>query len=154
MIDKKQIEKLVGEFLEGTDCFLVQAKVSRDNIIHVIIDGDNGVTIDNCVDVSRHIEKNIDREEEDYELKVLSSGLDYPFAMLRQYKKYIGKDVSVTMQNDSKIQGVLLEAEESYILLQEEIEKKNKKKITFTPGEAIRIPMDEIKQTKAVIKFN
>ena len=154
MINKKQIEQLVGDFLEGSDRFLVQAKVSKDNIVHVIIDGDQGVTIDNCVEISRHIEKNLDREVEDYELKVLSSGLDYPLSMLRQYKKYIGKDISVTLQNDNKVHGELLEAEENHILLREEVEKKNKKKITLTPGEAIRIPMDEIKQTKAVIKFN
>lgn len=153
MISKETIEQLVSDFFEGTDRFLVQAKVSKDNIIHVIIDGDQGVTIENCIEVSRLIEKTLDRDVEDYELKVLSSGLDYPFAMLRQYKKYMGKEISVILQNDNKLQGVLLEAEESHILLQEEIEKKNKKQITLTPGEAIRIPMDEIKQTKAVIKF-
>lgn len=153
MIKKDKIEQLVSNFLEGSDRFLVQIKVSRDNIIHVIIDGDQGVTIENCIDISRFLEKNLNRDVEDYELKVLSSGLDYPFSMLRQYKKHIGKDVSVTLQNDKKRKGVLMEAEESHIVLQEQIEKKNKKKITLIPGEAIRIPMEEIKQTKAVIKF-
>jgi ribosome maturation factor RimP len=153
MIKKEKIEQLVSDFLEGSDRFLVQIKVSRDNIIHVIIDGDQGVTIENCIDLSRFLEKNLDRDVEDYELKVLSSGLDYPFSMLRQYKKHVGKEVSVTLQNDKKHQGVLMEAEESHIVLQEQIEKKNKKKITLIPGEAIRIPMEEIKQTKAVIKF-
>jgi ribosome maturation factor RimP len=153
MIKKEKIEQLVNDFLEGSDRFVVLVKVSRDNIIHVIIDGDRGVTIENCIDVSRFLEKSLDRDVEDYELKVLSSGLDYPFSMLRQYKKHIGKDVSVTLQNDKKRQGVLMEAEESHIVLQEQIEKKNKKKVTLIPGEAIRIPMEEIKQTKAVIKF-
>lgn len=153
MIKKEKIEQLVSDFLEGSDRFLVQIKVSRDNIIHVIIDGDQGVTIENCIDLSRFLEKNLDRDVEDYELKVLSSGLDYPFSMLRQYKKHVGKEVSVTLQNDKKHKGVLMEAEESHIVLQEQIEKKNKKKITLIPGEAIRIPMEEIKQTKAVIKF-
>ncbi len=154
MISKEKIEQLVSDILEGTGRFLVQARVSKDNVINVIIDGDQGVTIENCIDVSRFIEKNLDRDVEDYELKVLSSGLEYPFAMLRQYKKYIGKNISVALQNDNKLQGILLEAEESHILLREEIEKKNKKQITLTPGEAIRIPMDKIRQTKAVIKFN
>ena len=153
MIKKEKIEQLVNEFHEGSDRFLVQVKVSKDNIINVIIDGDQGVTIENCIDVSRFLEKNLDRDVEDYELKVLSSGLDYPFSMLRQYKKHIGQEVSVTLQNDKKHIGVLMEAEESHIMLQEQIEKKNKKKITLIPGEAIRIPMEEIKQTKAVIKF-
>ena len=153
MIKKEKIEQLVSDFLEGSNNFLVQVKVSRDNIIHVIIDGDQGVTIEDCIDLSRYLEKNLDRDIEDYELKVLSSGLDYPFSMLRQYKKHVGKEVSVTLQNDKKHQGVLMEAEESHIILQEQIEKKNKKKITLIPGEAIRIPMEEIKQTKAVIKF-
>jgi len=153
MIKKEKIEHLVNDFFKGSDRFLVQVKVSRDNVIHVIIDGDRGVTIENCMDVSRFLEKNLDRDVENYELKVLSSGLDYPFSMLRQYKKYIGKEVSVTLQNDKKLNGVLIEAQKSHIMLQEQIEKKNKKKITLIPGETIRIPMEEIKQTKAVIKF-
>lgn len=153
MIKKEKIGQLVSEFLEGSDRFLVQVKVSRDNVIHVIIDGDHGVTIENCIEVSRFLEKNLNRDVEDYELKVLSSGLDYPFSMLRQYKKHLGKDISVTLQNDHHLQGMLMEAEESHIILQEQIEKKNKKKITLIPGEAIRVPMEEIKQTKAVIKF-
>lgn len=153
MIKKEKIEQLVNDVLEGSNRFLVLVKVSKDNIIQVIIDGDEGVSIDHCIEVSRFIEKNLDREVEDYELKVLSSGLDYPFSMLRQYKKHIGQDISVTLQDDKHFQGVLMEAEASHIVLQEQIEKKNKKKITLIPGETIRIPMEEIKQTKAVIKF-
>ena len=65
--------------------------VSSDNKIMLYIDGDENVSISNCVDLSRHIEFSLDREEEDFALSVSSAGVDMPLKLIRQYKKYIGK---------------------------------------------------------------
>jgi len=154
MIEKNQIEKMVQEALRESDRFLVQIKVSKDNVIHIVIDSDTAVGIEHCIELSRYVEGRLDREKEDFELNVLSSGLDHPFYLLRQYRKFIGKPIQLLMQDDKKVKGTLLEAEESYIVLQEEIEIKQKKKIMKKVGEKLQIPMSEIKQAKAVINFN
>jgi len=153
MISEKQIKTWAEEQLEGTDRFVVHVKVSPENAINIIIDSDTGVTIEHCIALSRYIEQRLDRDKEDFELKVLSSGLEYPFTMLRQYKKYVGKRIQLKLENDSEKKGILQEAHTEYIILQEETEKKYKKTIKRITGETIRIPMDEIKQAKAVIEF-
>ncbi|MBN2637623.1 MAG: ribosome assembly cofactor RimP [Bacteroidales bacterium] len=154
MIDKNQIESLIHEALQNTDRFLVDIKISGDNVIHIIIDSDTAVSIDHCIELSRKVEGSLDREKEDFELNVMSSGLDYPFHLLRQYKKYLGKTIQIVMQNDKKTQGTLIDAEEDHIVLQEETEVKQKKIIIKKVGETINIPLSEIKQAKAVINFN
>jgi len=153
MIQTEQIKQWAEEALEGTDRYLVHCKVSADNVINVVMDSDTGVSIQHCIDLSRYIEHRLDRDQEDFELKVLSAGLEYPLAMLRQYKKYIGKRISLALEDGRQMKGVLLEAEESSILFQEEFEKKIKKKTKIEQGETIRIPMSDIKIAKAVIKI-
>ena len=154
MIDKKIIEKLVAEKMEGTDRFVVDIKVSVENLIRVFIDADSAVTIDHCVEVSRHIESNLDREVEDFELRVMSSGADRPFAMLRQYVKNVGRKVSVVLNSGKELRGVLLEADNKAIKIQEEklSPQKGKRKI-YIKGEEKIIPMNDIKQTKVIITF-
>ncbi len=153
MISEKQIKQWAEEQLEGTDRFVVRVKVGSDNAISVVIDSDTGVTIEHCIALSRFIEQRLDRDKEDFELKVLSSGLEFPFALLRQYRKYLGKRIQVKLEDGTEKKGVLQEADNSYIILQEEKEKKHKKTIKKITGETIRIPMNEIKQAKAVIEF-
>ena len=154
MIDEKHIEKLAQEALRESDRYLVNVKVNHDNVIHIVIDSDTAVGIEHCIELSRYIENRLDREREDFELNVMSSGLDHPFHMLRQYKKFIGKPIQLLMQNDKKIKGILLEADESQIVLQEQKEIRQKKKVIKKTGETLQIPMSEIKQAKAVINFN
>ncbi len=153
MITEKQIEKLVAENLEGSDRFLVALKVSSTNVIQVFIDADSAVTIDHCVALSRHIESHLDRETDDFELKVMSAGADRPFSMLRQYKKNIGNSVEVLTGDDKKIRGVLLEADDEAIKIQEEktITRGKSKKTVL--GETLTLPMPEVTQTKVVITF-
>ncbi len=153
MITEKQIKQLVAESLEGTDQFLVALKVSSANVIQVFIDADSAVTIDDCVALSRHIEGSLDRDAEDFELKVMSAGADRPFSMLRQYKKNIGHKVDVLTTDDKKIRGILLEADDQAVKIQEEktvTRGKSKKTII---GEVLTIPMSEVSQAKVVITF-
>ncbi len=153
MIAENKIKQLIDEHLKGTDRFLVAMKVSSSNDIQVFIDADSAVTIDHCVALSRHIEGNLDRDVEDFELKVMSAGADRPFSMLRQYKKNIGNRVDVVTNDEKKIRGVLLDANSKTIRLQEEITvTRGKSKKTVT-GDEITIPMEEVKQTKVVITF-
>ena len=153
MIEEKQIRKWAAQQLEGTDRFVVQVKVSADNTINVVIDSDTSVTIEHCIELSRYIEQRLDRDKEDFELKVLSSGLEFPFTLLRQYKKYLNKRIRVKLNDGTEKKGILLKAETDHIVLKEEKEKKYKKTIKRVAGETIRIPMSGIQQAKAVIEF-
>ena len=95
MIDKNVVTRIVDEWLEGKDYFLVDVTVSPDDKIVVEIDHAEGVWIDDCVELSRYIESKLDREEEDYELEVGSAGIGQPFKVLQQYLIHIGKEVEI-----------------------------------------------------------
>ncbi len=131
--------------------FVVGIVVSSDNIIKVFIDGDTGVTIKNCVDVSRYIENSLDREDADFELSVSSSGLDHPFALLRQYTNSIGNNVSIIKKDGIKIKGILKSADNNVVVVLEQLNSKNKKNKKITYGEVISVQMSDIKETKRVI---
>ena len=102
MIDKNVVTRIVDEWLEGKDYFLVDVTVSPDDKIVVEIDHAEGVWIDDCVELSRYIESKLDREEEDYELEVGSAGIGQPFKVLQQYLIHIGKEVEILTKEDRK----------------------------------------------------
>jgi len=153
MIGEHEIKKLSNECLQGTDRFVVFIKVSPTNQINIVIDGDSGVTIDHCVAVSRYIENSFDREVEDFELKVSTAGIDYPYINLRQYKKNIGQAVEVLLKNGSVKRGKLSAADETAIEIEEEIIRKHTKSKKMETGLPIRISMEEINQTKGLVVF-
>lgn len=153
MINKEYILSLIDEHLEGTDQFLVDMTIGTDNKISVYLDGDTGVTIDDCVALSRAIEHNLDREEEDFALSVSSAGIDQPFISLRQYVKNIGRPVKVLLNDGSIKKGILQQANKSEITIAEPKKNKNKKSKKMVAGEPIQILMADITQTKAIIIF-
>jgi ribosome maturation factor RimP len=154
MISDTHIRELAEKALEGTECFLVDVHVTPMNKIIVLIDRDGGVNIRQCVEVSRFIENSLDRETEDFELEVSSSGLDQPFRVLRQYQKNLGKEVDVKLKDGKKITGNLIRATEEGIT----IEQINKVRIEGRKAKEevkknIDLAFPEIKETKVVIKF-
>jgi ribosome maturation factor RimP len=153
MIKKNYIAKLANDCLLDTDRFIAGIVISTDNVIKVFIDGDTGVTIKNCIEVSRYIESSLDREDEDFEISVSSAGLDHPFVLLRQYINNYENTISIIKTDGVKIKGILKNATDDTVELLEEIQYKNKKKKSITYGEVITIPMIDIKETKRVITF-
>ena len=95
MIEKSIVNGIVEEWLEGRDYFLVDVAVSADDRIVVEIDHAEGVWIEDCVELSRFIERRLSREEEDYELEVGSAGIGQPFKVLQQYVNHVGSEVDV-----------------------------------------------------------
>mgnify|MGYP002679446455 FL=1 len=146
MIDKAYITDKVEEFLKGGSLFLVMVKVSSDNRIEIFIDGGNGVKIQDCIDLSRKLEACLDREEEDFELSVLSWGLGEPLKMKRQFEKNIGNNVEVVCANGSKFEGKLSEVKENAFVI--EIEKGKGKNKTI---ESVEFKDEEVKTTKVLI---
>jgi ribosome maturation factor RimP len=148
MIDKNLVAKLADEKLEGSDKFIVDIKVKSGNLIDIVLDSDSSININDCIEISRAIESNLDREVEDFALNVYSAGLDQPFKLQRQYKKYFGKEVSVLLLSGKKVKGLLMTADESKLTI--EIPANKKKKTEKTIAE---YAMDEIKETKVVVSF-
>ncbi|MCB0432250.1 MAG: ribosome assembly cofactor RimP, partial [Mangrovimonas sp.] len=114
----KAVEDLLGQALEERqDLFLIDFSISSDNAIKVVIDGDNGVSVEDCVFVSRAIEHNLDRETEDFSLEVTSAGATAPMTNLRQYKKNIGRTLKV-VSIDQTIEGTLANVTPEAIVLE------------------------------------
>ncbi len=127
MIDKNFISELVDEFLKNhPDLFLVELKLSASGKIAVFLDGDQGVPVSKCVDLSRFIENKLDREQEDFELEVSSVGVSKPLIMPRQFIKNTGREIEFTTSTGEKIKATLLEADQQGIVVEKEIKKKKK----------------------------
>lgn len=154
MIDKQKVEAIVEQWLMGKDYFLTDVQVSDDDRIVVEIDHKDGVWIDDCVELSQYIEAHLDREEEDYELEVGSAGIGQPFKVRQQYLNHVGDEVEVLTLDGSKYSGVLQEAGEDEIvvtvMVKMRLEGQKRPKMV---EQAITLPMAELKEVKAVIKF-
>jgi len=153
MIEKKKILDLVTEKLEN-EMFLVDLNVNSNNVIHVEIDSFTGLTIDQCVAISRHIESNLDRETEDFELQVSSPGADQPFKVKEQYIKNIGRQVEITLKDGSTVRGKLTSASESEITVEisakEKVEGSNKRVVVARSN---HIQLEEIEKARVIISF-
>lgn len=151
MIQKKLILQWVEEFLRETELFPVEILIKPGNKILVFIDGDHGVKIADCIALSKNIESKLDRDAEDFELNVSSSGIDKPFVLLRQYRKNIGREIEVTLISGNIIKGKLLNVSGETIEIEKKLSPKNKKNETEVTQ---LIRLDEINQTRCVISFN
>jgi len=157
MISKKRVLELIDERIAeyDPDLFVVELSISTKGVISVEIDKKNGfVSVMDCMKVSRNIEHNLDREEEDFELKVSSAGLDKGLRVLAQYEKNVGRSVIVKRNSSDEVEGVLKSANADEIVVEtsrkEKLEGKKKKELIV---EAVTIPMNDVKETKIVITF-
>lgn len=153
MIKKETIEKYAIEAL-SEEYFIVNISVKSGNVIEVVIDGDQGVNIQKCVDVSRKIETNLDRETDDFELSVFSAGLGKPFKVFRQYVKNIGKEVEVTSAGEKPVSGILKAVDElGFDLEVTELEKLENKKKKVEVVKTTRFLFTDSPEVKNIISF-
>ena len=154
MILKETIYQIVENFLVDTDYYLVDVKTTPDNRIFVEIDAFEGVSLEFCAELNRHIESQFDREVEDFELEVSSAGLTEPFKVLKQYEKNIGNEVETLTKAGKKVTGILSEVRENEFVLQvEKTEKPAGSKRKVTVIENITLAYEDIKNTKYIIRF-
>jgi ribosome maturation factor RimP len=154
MISKDKVREIVEEWLADKEYFLVDVSVSADNCISVEIDHAEGVWIEDCVLLSKHVEANLDRDVEDYELEVGSAGIGQPFKVLQQYINHIGKEVEVLAKDGKKYRGVLARAEESDFSVTVQVkEKPEGAKRPVLVDKEYAWKYDEIKYTKYLINF-
>ena len=152
---KDKVRQLLQEALdENPALFLINLDIKGDNEIKVTIDGDQGVTVQDCIAVSRKVEHNLDREEEDFALEVMSVGATTPLELPRQYKKNVGRTLEVKTTKGDKIQGLLETATDNEVSLAWKArEPKPVGKGKVTVQKAVTIPYTDIEQAKVVIKF-
>ncbi len=152
---RHKIEELLNSFLtERDDLFLIDLKFSAADDITVILDGDNGVSVQDCLDASRAIEFNMDREEHDFSLQVMSAGLSEPLALPRQYRKNIGRDLDILLSDSTKIEGELAGVDDEKITLILRYRKpKEVGKGKMDVVEEKEIPYSEVKKALVAIKF-
>ena len=148
------IEDLISEILADTpDIFLVEIRIKPTNNIKVFLDADTGLSIERCVKINRAMYRIIEEKgwypDGNFSLEVSSPGVEEPLKMLRQYKKNVGRNVEVIMNDESKIEGKLIAVDEDQFQV-ELIEGKNKKAIKSVK----HIFFDQVKQTKVTISFN
>ena len=152
-----QIEQRVKELVEEkisdrADLFIVSIKMLKNGILEILLDGDNGIAIEDCAAVSRHVGFHLEEEnviEHAYRLEVSSPGIDTAFVLFRQYEKNIGRSVRVKLTNGDKKEGVLISATDADVIIEEKVKEKGKKAVSIETT----IPQDQIKETKVLISF-
>lgn len=152
---KEKVNALVNKALEeNTSLFLIDLSIKGNNAITIVLDGDNGVTIDDCIEFSRKVEHNLDREEEDFSLEVMSAGATETFVNNRQYGKNIGRLLAIKLNDGKKMEGELVEVNEDAIKISwksREPKPVGKGKVTVS-REAV-LNYDDIAEAKVKIKF-
>ncbi|HEX8270067.1 MAG TPA: ribosome assembly cofactor RimP [Flavobacterium sp.] len=153
MAFREKVLELLNEGLkEKPSIFLIDLTITDAFKIIVTLDGDEGVTLQDCIDISRAIEHNLDREEQDFSLEVASGGLA-PLKLLRQYKKNVGRTLIVKLA-DQTIEAKLTEATDDHIVL--EWEAREPKKIgkgKETVQKRQEIPYTDIKEAVVTVTF-
>ena len=138
---------------EDQSLFLIDLKIGSDNSIHITLDGDQGVTLKDCMNVSRAIEHNLDREEYDFSLEVASAGVGSPLLNSRQYIKNIGRKLRVESMEVSTLEGTLTAADNQAFTLewkQREAKPVGKGKVTVTKQKTLSY--DQISIAKVLVK--
>ena len=154
MIDRQKVVELANEWLADKEYFLVDVIITKDDKITVEIDHAEGVWIEDCAELSRHIESGLSRDSEDYELEVGSAGLGQPFKVVQQYKNHIGLEVEVLGKDGKKYKGILKEVnDESFVLSVTKKEKIEGAKRPQLVEVDLKFTYDEVKYTKYIIKF-
>lgn len=154
MIENKFIQDIINGYLQETDMFLVDVAIRPGNIIIVEVDSDEGVSIEDCIALSRHIESHLDRDTEDFELEVGSAGITSPFKLPRQYKKNIGNEVEVLTKTGQKLSGTLKSCNEQgfSITITKMVKAEGAKRKTAVEEE-FPFGYEDVKYTKYLIRF-
>ena len=155
MTFKEKVTQLLEEGLkEKPTLFVVDVTISESYKITVTLDDDNGVNLQDCIDVSRALENNLDREEQDFSLEVASFGIGSPLKLIRQYKKNIGRMLIVKLATTT-IEAELVDAtDENITLTWEAREPKKVGKGKETVQKRLEIPYSEIKEAIVTVTFN
>lgn len=151
-IEKRVTELVEEKIADRPDLFLVDVQMHGSGILSILVDGDNGVAISDCVAISRHVGFHLEEEntiEQAYRLEVSSPGIDTPLKSFRQFQKNINRSLKIKMISGNTKEGKLIHVEETGITIQESVKEKGKK------AEIIDtiIPFADISETIVLVSF-
>ena len=152
---EKRVTELVAEKIaeiERPDLFLVDVKMHVNGKLIILVDGDKGIGISDCVAISRYVGFKLEEEntiETAYNSEVSSPGVDTPLTQLRQYTKNIGRELGIKLADGTKKEGKLTALTEDAIVIEEKVKEKGKKASVI---ETV-IPIEQITETKVLISF-
>ncbi len=154
MTFKDKVNDLLTQvLLDKPSIFLIDLTITDSFKIIVNIDGDNGVALQDCIDVSRGVENNLDREEQDFSLEVASVGVGSPLKLVRQYKKNVGRTLIVKLATQT-IEAELVEANDNFIILSWQArEPKKVGKGKETVQKTLEVPYGDIKEAIVTVTF-
>jgi len=154
MTFKEKVSGVLNEVLaQKPSLFLIDLTITDAYKIIVTLDGDNGVILQDCIDISRAIESNLDREEQDFSMEVASAGATSPLKMPRQFKKNIGRKLKVTTATE-KIEAEITDANDEFIVLEWSArEPKQVGKGKETVQKRAEIKYEDIKEAIVIITF-
>ncbi len=151
-VEQRVLALVTEKIADRPDLFLLEIKMQSNGKLSILVDGDKGVAIQDCVAISRHVGFHLEEEnlvDTAYTLEVSSPGVDFPLTQLRQYVKNVGRNVSVKFKDGNKTEGKLAEVHQDQILLQELKKEKGKKAQSVDR----LIPFNEIAESKVLISF-
>ena len=148
-----KIKVFIEEALEGSNLFIVDFRILPKNRIVLLLDGDQGVGIDECAKVSRHVSHRMEEEnviEGAHTLEVSSPGVDHPLKFQRQYPQHSGRTLCIRLNDGKEYEGKLLKVEGENISIEAKIKEKGKKKVNL---EEMNFALNDIKEAKIKIIF-
>ncbi len=151
-IENRVIELVEEKIADRPDLFIVDVQMHNSGILSILVDGDNGVAISDCVAISRHVGFHLEEEntiEQAYRLEVSSPGIDTPLKSIRQFRKNINRLLKVKLTDGNIREGKLLSADDSGITIQEIIKEKGKKAVTIESF----IQITDISETLVLVSF-
>ena len=153
---REKVTELLNRALDNNkSLFLIDFTITQGNQIHIIIDGDQGVTVNDCIAISREIEHNIDREETDFSLEVASAGVSESLVNIRQYTKNLGRNLAIKTQEGKVVEGTLAKVDSKEILLQWKArEPKPIGKGKITVQKELVLDYKDIVEAKVMVTFN
>lgn len=155
MTFKEKVKNLLDKALEeNTQLFLIDLDFSESNKISVILDGDSGVNLQDCINVNKFLDSGLETEDVEYSIEVASAGVSSPLKLVRQYKKNIGRTVKVKTISQGDFEASLSNADEQTATLTwSSREPKEVGKGKVTVQKSITIPYTDIKEAVVIISF-
>lgn len=153
-MDQKQIKDLIDKALAlDESLYLVDFLISTNNKIQIVVDGDNGVSLNECIRISKSVDSGLDREIEDFSLEVSTPDIAHPLKLNRQYIKNINRILKVKTAEE-EIEGTLLEADgDKIVLAWKEREPKLVGKGKVTVQKTVTLEYKDIKEARVKILF-
>jgi len=151
-VEKRVIELIEEKISDRPELFLVEVKMLPNNKLIIHVDGDEGISIQDCAAISRHVGFHLEEEntiEKAYNLEVSSPGVGEPLKLKRQYQKNIGRDLSVKLTGGDIIEGKLLSMTDTAITIEAKVKEKGKKAQLVETS----LEFDNIIETKVLISF-